>query len=483
MKKEKILENSFRLLVFVIGIFSICIVLLTVKLKVNAASEVFTFPYFVPLYKSVNTAIPDSVISDVDSLLRSSLNLSSDDNIMFFVTDLSSTLGEYQWNEIFYIINPSVNFNYPDSYDYLSNSIDVYNTGFGSVEFKWDGRVRGPYVASGVINLLGNVNTIDITQGSYTPRYPFYMSGSDVLTPNGDIIIFTNSVPSAPDTFQTGHAVEPNFDSDSIIDSGLNPNHVPNRPTITIYNFTTYNPPSVDTSSLENLVKSVYDVIVYNGSYVVSNIVGAIGNLISNFNNIVGYLGELVSYLFGRVINTIKQSLNNLFENFRYLFEPVLNSFANMINIFNTLYNLGLKDGVFDIPTLFGALFVPNQSDLALLVDTFVEFDYLQTASVSIKSLLLNIFSVLNDDAVYSIHVQGFNFHGVSVPDLEISFDWYLPYKATGDIFISAFLIVGYLYWLWTRLSGIFHGAVPDSQGASSITLTDHSSEFSGFPF
>lgn len=470
MKKEKLLENSLRLLVFVIGIFSICIILLSFKIKVNAASGQFTFPYIVPLYKSVNTAIPDSVVSDADSLLRSSLNLSSDDNIMFFVTDLRSNLGEYEWNSIYYIINPYIDFNYPDSYDYLSNTIDVYNYGAGTIEFKWDGRVRGPYTFSSVINLLGNTSTIDISQGSYTPRFPFYMSGNDVLTPNGNVIIFTNNAPSVPDEFQTGHAIAPSYDSDTIIDAGLHPNHLPTSPQYTTYYITNYQAPAIDSSSVENLLRSIWDVISYTGQYIITNVGGFFNNIWNNLSLAFGYIGDLLSYLFGRVINTIKQSLNNLFENFRDLFQPVLNSFANMINIFNTLYNLGLNDGVFDIPTLFGALFVPNQSDLALLVDTFVEFDFLQTASISIKSLINDIFNVLNDDPVYTIHIQGFSFHGINIPAQELSFDWYLPYKATGDIFISAFLIVGYLYWLWTRFAGIFHGITPDSSGASHIT-------------
>lgn len=471
MKKEELIENSLRLLVSVIGIFIICIVLLIFKLNVDAATvSSGDLPYVVPEYRNSNSAIPDSAIETAISTFEQNKPSSVDSYLIFTNDGIINGL----YYDIMFISNPSVDGSYIEDFNFLTNSVQVHSNDYQIcrvlVNISNTAQIGGfNYNMGSYANLLGN----SVTNNGITLRYPFYYVGEDIYSSN-DVLIFTNTVPNIPDVFQTGHAVEPNYDSDSIIDSGLRPNILPSVPNYTTYNITTYQAPTIDTSSVENLLKSIWDVISYTGQYIVSNVGGFINNIWNNISLAFGYIGDLLSYLFNKVLNTIKQSVNNLFENFRDLFEPVLNSFANLINIFNTLYNLGLKDGSFDIPTLFGALFVPNQSDLALLVDTFVEFDYLQTASVSIKSMLLNIFSVLNDDAVYSIHIQGFSFHGVSVPEQEISFDWYLPYKATGDIFISAFLIVGYLYWLWTRLSGIFHGVAPDSVTTSKITSEVH---------
>ena len=67
MKKDKLHEETLRLLVFVIGIFSICIFLLTFKLKVNAESPSGSLPYVIPSYRDYNSFIPDAALESAIS--------------------------------------------------------------------------------------------------------------------------------------------------------------------------------------------------------------------------------------------------------------------------------------------------------------------------------------------------------------------------------------------------------------------------------
>lgn len=475
-------ENKKSLL-FLLSIFlfvaSMLAMLLVLCIPVKAASPSGEFPYVVPLYSDLNSSIPADIYLQADSLVRQTYNLSDDDTVIWYIDSFDivvDELGEYGQNSLTYLINPSTR-GYSDSFDYLSSSVNVNFQAGGTIEFRWSGSVRGPYgMGGGTKSLLGSISSSSITHGSITRLYPFYMSGPDVLgyplqDGGNDPIatIFTNYVPVIPDEFQTGHAIEPSFDNDTIIDSSLHPNVKPTFPTFNTYNITNYSSPSIDTSSVEALLESLIDVVIYNATYLVSNIVGAIQNFWDNLGDMLEYIGDLLSYLFNKVINTIKQTADNLYQNFKDLFEPVLNSFANLINIVNSLYVLGLEDDTFNFGTLFVNLFVPDEEDLNVILSGTREYTFITDISSFLINWLYFVDDVIEEDSIYEIHISSFEFAGTTIPAMTISFDWYIPIKPTIDAIISAFLIFGYGWWLFTRLAGLFHGQAPDSKVVSSL--------------
>lgn len=477
------MKETKKPFIFILSIFLfiafMLAMLLVLCIPVKAASPSGTFPYVVPLYSDLNSSIPSDIYLQADSLVRQTYNLSDSDTVIWYIDTydiIVDELGEYGQNSLTFLINPSTR-GYSDSFDYLSSTVNVNFPGGGTIEFRWTGSVRGPYgFGGGTKVLLGPVSSSSISHGSITRLYPFYMSGPEVLgyplqDGGNDPIatIFTNTVPVIPEEFQTGHAVEPSYDSDTIIDSGLHPNLKPTFPTINNYSFTTYVTPTLDTSSLENIMKSVYDAVVYNGQYLAQNIGGAINNLTSNISNMFGYVSDLGSYLVQRIINTIKQTASNLFDNFKGLFEPVLNSFANFINMMNTLYSLGLEDGVFSVGHLGQALFVPDQTELNSFLENHLELSVVGHAQETTGVLLHFMNDVIESDPIYEIHLPRFYFYDRYMGGYTISFDWYLDIKPTMDTIISGFLIVGYFFWLFVRLPGILHGTAPDSSDASKL--------------
>ena len=446
--------------------------LLVLCFPVKAASPSGELPYVVPAFQDLNSAIPYAILPNIDADLRSYYNLSDSDSIIYFLNTwdrMNDSLGEYDWNDITYIISPSIQNGYSSSLDYLTSHVNVSGSG-GTMQYKWDGRYRGPYTMSANVSLLDAFTTDSNSHGTFTRLYPFYLSGPDLYSyhiPDGsgdDVLIFTNYQSAVPDEFQTGHAVEPSYDSDSIIDSSLHPNVKPTFPSFNIYNITNYSSPTIDTSTVETLLESLIDVVIYNASYLVSNIVGAIQNLWDNLGHMLEYIGDLLSYLFNKVINTIKQTADNLYQNFKDLFEPVLNSFANLINIVNTLYVLGLEDDTFNFGILFTNLFVPGEEDLNVILSGSREYTFVTDISSFLINWIYFVDDVLEEDSIYEIHIPSFEFAGTTIPAMTVSFDWYIPIKPTIDAIISAFLIFGYGWWLFTRLAGLFHGQAPDSK-------------------
>lgn len=432
---------------------------------VHAATSSGELPYIVPLYRNSNSSIPDAAI---ETAIREYTNVrpSSVESFLMFTAD-GTINGAYY--DILIISNPSVDIDVSDSLNFLDSSIAVTSNDYQICRVFVE--VSNPNNSGGMsfnlgssANLLGRSQTVD----GFTFRYPFYYFGEDIYS-NNDVLIFSNTVPNTPDVFETGHAVEPGFDSDSIIDSGLKPNLVPSAPNYTTYNITNYNAPAIDTSSVENLLKSIWDNITYLGSYIISNVSGFFNNLWNNLSLAFGYIGDLLSYLFNKVLNTIKTSVYNLYLNFKDLLEPVLNSFANMVNIFNTLYSLGLEDEVFNVGHLGQALFVPDQVELNQFLENHQELAIAGHAEETTGVLLNFMNDVIESDPIYEIHLPGFYFYDRYMGGYTISFDWYLDIKPTMDTIISGFLIVGYFFWLFVRLPGILHGTAPDSSTASHL--------------
>ena len=439
-------------------------------------AEGTVLPYIVPEYRDLNNFVPDAVIEQaIEYYFTYKPSNVTVNSFMIYAGPYTNT--NDTGYRIYFITNPSVPSGISPSYDFTSNTLRVISNNFpicdviigddlGFWGFETD--------LGNDIYLLGTINSVTQFNGKLiTDNYIYYYFGPDIYSSRIDggdpVLIFTNTMPYTPDVFDTGHAVEPDFDSDTVIDSSLHPNIKPTFPTFNTYNITNYTSPTIDTSSTDALLESLIDVVIYNASYLVSNIVGAIQNLWDNLSDLLEYLGDLLGYLFNKVINTIKQVADNLYQNFKDLFEPVLNSFENFINIINTFYVLGLEDDTFNFGTLFTNLFVPSQSDLeGILVGTH-EYDFLTDVSSFIIDWLYFVDDIINDDSIYEIHIPSFEFAGTTIPAMTVSFDWYIPIKPTIDAIISAFLIFGYGWWLFTRLAGLFHGQAPDSKVVSSL--------------
>ena len=168
-----IISTLFFISMFFMGFSSVC-----------HAETTGSLPYVVPSMRDLNSAIPYDIMPNIDAELRSYYSLTDSDSILYFLNtwdSMSGSLGEYEWNAFSYVVNPSIPYGYSSSLDYLTTSVTVSGPS-GTMDFKWDGRYRGPYTMSGSFSLLNVPTTDSISQGSFTRLYPFYLSGPDLYS-------------------------------------------------------------------------------------------------------------------------------------------------------------------------------------------------------------------------------------------------------------------------------------------------------------
>ena len=101
------------------------------------------------------------------------------------------------------------------------------------------------------------------------------------------------------------------------------PVNVPPQYTINNYSWTTYNPPSVDTTNAETLLASIIEGNEYNFNYLFENLHGELDNLCSNISGLFEYIGSLLKYYGDLIIDNIQNGIQTFYNNMVSLFEPI----------------------------------------------------------------------------------------------------------------------------------------------------------------
>ena len=116
----------------------------------------------------------------------------------------------------------------------------------------------------------------------------------------------------------TGHATPPDPYVEPILAQGSNytlPHEVPESPTINNYTWITYAPPTVDNSTLENLLESLVDIVKYNATYISTNVSNEFNTLITAIKELGDYIVKTIQYYVGLVNDNIKNGFTNLYDN------------------------------------------------------------------------------------------------------------------------------------------------------------------------
>lgn len=432
------LNKTLKTIIACGGFLFVCVF---VSFKAHATSVVSgELPYIVPNFKSVNTAISDSLLDASYQKLLDTNIVQSDDTVLFFVTDLRSNLGEYEWNELYYICNPVVQTNVTGEYNFLDTNITLSCEYYGQIEFKWNNTFRSVGQTYANVSLLGNSSTIEIAQGSYTPRYPFCLVGDDIKY--GDIVVFTNTVNQGPVQIE-GHATAPEFDTSFIgqgadFGASISNSTMPNTPTVNNYTWNTYNPPSVDTSSLENLVKSLIDIVKYNATYITEGIQGTLSTIIANIQAYGQYIGDIIAYVGKSIITNIQNGIQNLYENFQSLIEPIF----QILEI--------VKEKVDYITEEFSQEeWEENYSNCELIS----AYDNIQDNCEEIRDIL----TYAEEREYYHLYLTFPKPDGTNVESM-ISFDWLYPLRSSYRPFLWVIVLVELFVTACSLLGSVLGG-------------------------
>ena len=465
---------------FVTGLFLLLTVLVN-PLIVHADS---VEPKYLPYDYSWNYyALSDGQINTMLNMASSYIDISSDNLIIFWYE-----IGNNTWLYEFCVaIVDDVQYPNGKNYDSVNLTAESVTLHFSSsyIGFTDFNNIHDPgnqnYSPSS-FNFFGSnsqlVETSNIISYKGMPLY-----GTVEL--NNKIII---GVPQGQDV---GSAVAPSFGAGAgvggsdFLGSGadfgasLSQATMPSAPTYNTYNFTTFNPPSFDDSSVLDALQSIADILLYLASYLSQNISGAINNLGDNIQALGEYIGDLLQYIARSIITNIQNGIQNLYDNIDSFFEPVFNFISEVLSgiktIVDHIISLGLDDnGNFSLTTLFVNLAIPSESDLQDAVSDSDTFGLINVASSVNSKILSEVTTLKGLSSSKIIHVPSCYFHGLQIGDYDIDFSWYDNYKTLGDGIISAFLIWNYIWFLFFRLPSYIRG-----QGGAFVSDVNSSIDYS----
>lgn len=473
--KNALFQNKKQLapVRFVTGLFLILTILVNPLTVFAESSSEYSIPYNVSNHSVMNSAMLDNV--DLAIQYYNSINNNpSYDSILVWSTD--GIINGYYAYIYTIMVDPYCTENYPSNYDFSTNK----------VRLKSDSQITNIYISYSslqhtgtttigtVYDLLGVPQTINYTVGDCTVNYPFYYSGDPILDSDGDELIVnrTSSI------IIQGHATEPNpttsfLGNNADFGASISSYTFPSVPTVSHYNPNTYNPPSIDNSSVTSLLESIIDLIQYNLTYIVNSIQGFVSSIITTIESYGQYVGSIIAYVGKAIITNIQYAIRNLYENIVSLFEPILNFIAEVLTGIKSIVDQILlygtdQNGDFSLTTLFVNLAIPDSEDLQDLIedsDTFNVISVFSTINTKVRQEYATLQGLTSQKI---IHVPSCIYHGQEIGDYDIDFSWYDRYKTLGDGIISAFLIWNYLWFLFFRFpywlrgnSGDFSGIPP----------------------
>lgn len=300
------------LTIFISGLILIALCFLVYKCPVKASSGDNT-AYF-PMGQNDNGIINSNDVQWFESQYNSNdtkyyvlkfYQYSSNNrykNIWFMYYDKSSTgsvCGE--------INNNGYQFSF-----YKAGTVIGLNVGY----FMYDNQNHQYYIVRGygdALSYLANsVSSLYSTSQDYVSNYRVMTNNDDNAT---TVLKYGWELP--PDFMHdTSHATPPDtFESPVYTTGHTPPTNVPPTYTINNYSWTTYTPPTIDTSNAETLLESIYNAIVYNGQYLKDNIHGELTNLVDNIGGFVEYIGDTIQYYGNLIISNIQNGITTFYNN------------------------------------------------------------------------------------------------------------------------------------------------------------------------
>ena len=467
MKKFNFEKFGFFRNIFFIGFFALflCFLLFATTLDAHASSNDPNLPYFVDNSSFVNG--DGYTFDELSSFAQSRWGGSGMYDFNFYVPGVlahnyTETINGITYNfTSVYVPIPNGNSSYNtnvttsnySSWNYLNSSIEFNFINYYLFVFSnYRNQYNDCYFASNTfyISFFGNTNKYP----DYISEY-FYVIHDDLPVSNQPILV--NSSGSG---VSIGHATEPFNDPNNFINgSGNNPIARPTRPTPNPFTPSVWNPPSIDTSTIETLLESIWECLEYGFSYLKDNLSGWFSNLLSNLDSWFGYLVDSVFYAVNKIVQSIQDLATDLYNNFVSLFEPFYDFLSSIVTFFNSLVALGTdENGNFSLTTFIVNLLVPDPDDLA---STLLDADMFGIVDLflAVKTFFTSFFNtIFNLQASKIFTIPSFSAFGITFPSYQMDFSWFDNYKNYSDAIISAFLVIGYAHWFFIQFAPMLRG-------------------------
>lgn len=208
---------------------------------------------------------------------------------------------------------------YPD-FDYNNNTLTLTFSGLSNDNFSpW--RII-TFAYNGVF--FNTASTLNKGVYGNTGSNINYISSDIYLTNNGAWVVnqpvFVTELPITP--ADIGVAIIPDGLFTPDLSDIVPPNKVP--PSYTPSDYTWTPKPSIDNSSSDALLKSIFGIIEWG----MENINGEFHILKNNLNGWFKYLGDLLTYYLNGIVESINAGIQNFYENMANLVQPIYDMFS-----------------------------------------------------------------------------------------------------------------------------------------------------------
>ena len=320
------MKDKIKLSVF--WIFSFLVIIFMMTFSSHAESSPYPLPYIVSNenianYSDFNTILTLSKGLDLNNLPEGSFGYPSFEGGRRYFTVYIPSSDDYSYE---FTLSNSY-----DSFDYSLNSCQLHLiSSYRKLTWHIENGI-GPYFygSDGIVSNVYITFFANSSDGYGSTLQPKYSMTNYVYDDNQYQVVFGFGNPTPP---YTGHATAPEeFDSAVYPTGHAKPNQVPSAPTINNYSWTTHNNPTIDTTNLESLVESLINIVIYNFSYLFTNLAGLFNNLISNISSLIAYIGQLIEYYGNLIISNIQNAITTFYNNMVSLFDPVLDGITYLV--------------------------------------------------------------------------------------------------------------------------------------------------------
>ena len=230
-----------------------------------------------------------------------------------------------------------------DTFDYSMNSCQLHLIStYRKLNWHIEYNGNGFYGSDGTVSNVYITFFANSSDGYGSTLQPKYSMTNYVYEDDEYQVVFGFGNPERP-IVPTGHATPPPENVSPEYQIGhARPDYVPTPPTFNSYSWTTYTPPTVDTSTIETLIQSEINTIKSIIEWLAENIHGIIENLSNNIYQGLIFIGKCVIYYGDLIIDNIQNMIKTFYDNMVSLFENIGNTVSSLQDMINEPLNTSL---------------------------------------------------------------------------------------------------------------------------------------------
>lgn len=150
--------------------------------------------------------------------------------------------------------------------------------------------------------------------------------------------------------------------------------------------------------------------------------------------------------------------INNFFTSLGNFFQPLWSFITNLLSWFNPLSENFFAYKFIDLlKNALSFLFIPSEERINGLINTFTsKFEFIDSIKIAINSMK-DMFNNIGNAPSLHLSLNSTKYTPAGNYTI-LDFSWYAPYKNYGDLILTGFIYIAYLWRLFITIPNIING-------------------------